>query len=306
MMGDWINRVRWHLGLKPKSIALDIYTKHKTRFDTYSPLLEFHKEHFATRRAAEAAISRKGGKLPVYHTASATPAMVEVATGAMFLDMYNFRESFVDPTGLNARQRQLLLSVQSRIATRGQSVALFEYNTPFQNELVKSGLKITGSHYVDDADDPVREDMQHLSYGDALFDFAIHCDVLEHVPDHKKALAECYRVLKPGGLLLFTTPVFPMEKNVLRAEIGPDGALIRHHRDEIHGDNLSDGVLTFHNFGWELVENLRAVGFSDSYLEVCLANELGFFSTNCPLWTSLEPLQPGNMLPLVVIAEKPV
>ena len=31
-------------------------------------------------------------------------------------------------------------------------------------------------------------------------------DVLEHVPDDRRALEEAFRVLKPGGYLLLSTP----------------------------------------------------------------------------------------------------
>lgn len=38
------------------------------------------------------------------------------------------------------------------------------------------------------------------------FDYVIPSDVLEHVNSKIKALNECYRVLKPGGLFLLSTP----------------------------------------------------------------------------------------------------
>ena len=47
---------------------------------------------------------------------------------------------------------------------------------------------------------------------DASFDIIMAMDVLEHVPDYKKALEEVYRVLKPGGFGIFT---FPQKDNLL-------------------------------------------------------------------------------------------
>lgn len=38
------------------------------------------------------------------------------------------------------------------------------------------------------------------------FDCIVLTDVLEHVPDRKRTLNELYRVLKPGGLAIITTP----------------------------------------------------------------------------------------------------
>ena len=50
-------------------------------------------------------------------------------------------------------------------------------------------------------------DMQRMSFADALIDVIIHSDTLEHVPDSRAALAECRRVLKPGGHLFYTVPI---------------------------------------------------------------------------------------------------
>jgi 2-polyprenyl-6-hydroxyphenyl methylase / 3-demethylubiquinone-9 3-methyltransferase len=44
-----------------------------------------------------------------------------------------------------------------------------------------------------------------LPFADATFDIAYCCDVLEHVDDLDKVIAETARVLKPGGVYLFDT-----------------------------------------------------------------------------------------------------
>lgn len=44
------------------------------------------------------------------------------------------------------------------------------------------------------------------SIGDAEYDCVIACDVLEHVPQHVRAIQEVYRILKPGGYCVFTVP----------------------------------------------------------------------------------------------------
>lgn len=49
-------------------------------------------------------------------------------------------------------------------------------------------------------------DAQSLSHAGASFDTAISCETIEHLPDPRAALAELFRVLKPGGRLLLTTP----------------------------------------------------------------------------------------------------
>lgn len=56
---------------------------------------------------------------------------------------------------------------------------------------------------------PVREgDVCAMPFSDANFDFVLATDVIEHVEDDGRALAEIYRVLAPGGYLLLTVPAF--------------------------------------------------------------------------------------------------
>lgn len=288
---------------RPVNSALEIYETKAIEFHEFEPLETFHKGHFATERETEAALSRRGGQAAIYRPWSTTAEDVSIATPAMFLDMYNFRESFVDALGLNARQRQLLLSVQSRLEMGQNKVLLFEHKTALHRALTRSGADVTSSHYVENRNDPHFQDMQDLTFNDESFDIVVHSDVLEHVPDYRAALSECKRVLKSGGLLIYTAPFFPIEKSFLRAEHAADGRLIRHLPDEIHGDNLTGGILAYHNFGWDLIEAQKLVGFDQVGVEVCLAPELGLFSTNCPIWTELDPPQPGNMLPIVILGQ---
>lgn len=53
-------------------------------------------------------------------------------------------------------------------------------------------------------------DLRALPYPDASFDVVVHSDTLEHVGaeggGYLMALSECYRVLRPGGALVFTVP----------------------------------------------------------------------------------------------------
>lgn len=52
-------------------------------------------------------------------------------------------------------------------------------------------------------------DVTRLGLSDASFDAAVAAEVLEHVPDDRAALAELYRVLRPGGALVVTVPQGP-------------------------------------------------------------------------------------------------
>jgi len=56
----------------------------------------------------------------------------------------------------------------------------------------------------------VQGDLGELPFGDSLFDAAFALDVLAHFPKgtESKPLAELYRVLKPGGVLIVRTSAF--------------------------------------------------------------------------------------------------
>ena len=49
-------------------------------------------------------------------------------------------------------------------------------------------------------------DATALPFADARFDAVTMFDLIEHVPDDSRAMAEALRVLRPGGMLLLSTP----------------------------------------------------------------------------------------------------
>lgn len=50
------------------------------------------------------------------------------------------------------------------------------------------------------------QDIQNIIHDNNRFDLVISFETIEHVPNCKKAIDELYRVLKPGGQLILTTP----------------------------------------------------------------------------------------------------
>src|SRR5262249_11922019 len=107
------------------------------------------------------------------------------------------------------------------------------------------------------------ESLERLSYPDAHFDLLIHSDVLEHVPEPTLALAEAHRVLAPGGTMLMTVPFFASrDENFRRAIRREDGTVQHLVEPEMHGDPLNpEGVLAYHHFGWQLLDEIRMAGF---------------------------------------------
>ncbi len=110
------------------------------------------------------------------------------------------------------------------------------------------------------------ESLCALTFADGSFDRLVSLDVLEHIPDYEQAFRECARVLKTGGMMMWSVPFIPSSPtNLIRAKI-EDGAITHIQPPEYHGDPLSgDGVLCFQHFGWEMLDQMRAAGFRDAY-----------------------------------------
>jgi len=55
-------------------------------------------------------------------------------------------------------------------------------------------------------------DIRHLPFPDQTFDLVVCSEVLEHVPDHQRAIEEIVRVLKPAGAIVVSVPRWFPEK----------------------------------------------------------------------------------------------
>jgi hypothetical protein len=86
------------------------------------------------------------------------------------------------------------------------------------------------------------EDIQQLSFADNRFTFLMCNHVLEHIPDDAAALRECARVLRPGGLAVFTMP-----------------GDYRQQRTQVLDKPDANGHLR--HYGLDVVEKIRAAGF---------------------------------------------
>lgn len=104
------------------------------------------------------------------------------------------------------------------------------------------------------------ENLEALTFDDGVFDVFITQDVLEHVFDPEKASREILRVLRPGGVHIFTTPKHRgLEKTTQRARLEADGTITHILSEEYHGNPVGDGkaLVTF-DFGDDFEELLSA------------------------------------------------
>ena len=81
-----------------------------------------------------------------------------------------------------------------------------------------TSIDIAGSDYENGGYFPVQiYDGSTIPYPDSTFDFVFSCNVLEHVAQRDKLLAEIRRVLKPGGLFVHETRVSQMLAHPVRS-----------------------------------------------------------------------------------------
>lgn len=111
------------------------------------------------------------------------------------------------------------------------------------------------------------EDITQLSFNNNSLDIVLTFDVLEHVPDTEKSLAEFIRCLKPGGFMIISAPfVLNQYETIVRAKIGENGKTQYLHEPEYHGNPTSpvSGSLCYYHFGWQLLDQLRSAGAADA------------------------------------------
>jgi SAM-dependent methyltransferase len=85
------------------------------------------------------------------------------------------------------------------------------------------------------------ENLEALTFPGASFDIFITQDVLEHVFHPDKALAEITRVLRPGGIHIFTAPKHKhLLKSSRRARLA-DGMVDHVNEPIYHGNPIGDG-----------------------------------------------------------------
>jgi SAM-dependent methyltransferase len=93
----------------------------------------------------------------------------------------------------------------------------------------------------------VRGDLLHLPVPDASVDRVIAAEVLEHIPDDERAMAEIARVLRPGGRVAVTVPRWGPERvcwALSDAYHANEGGHIRIYRgDQLRGRLRAAGLV---------------------------------------------------------------
>jgi SAM-dependent methyltransferase len=200
----------------------------------------------------------------------------------------NWRERVLCPCLLNNRTRASVHILERVLrAKAAHAVYVAEQVTPLYATLQKRYPRLTGSEYLGDRipfgatdDRGIRnESITRLTFDDRSFDFVLNFDVLEHIPNPEAGLSEIYRVLKRGGHVLLSVPFLQNQHaNQLRARIDSAGKVEHILPAQYHGDPVSDaGCLCFQDFGWELLDQMRAIGFRDVAMLLYWSPKYGYY-----------------------------
>lgn len=167
---------------------------------------------------------------------------------------------------------------------------------PLSDYLKSNVTKYTASQYYPDVPkghyegDMRSEDLSRLTFESDVFDLLITSDVFEHVIEPAAAFKEIARVLKPGGMHVFTMPYYPsIETSVQRAQlVGNEVVLLEeavHHQNPIS----EEGSLVTYDWGrdfpflvWEFsalvttifVARDRSLGLDGEFLEVFISRKM--------------------------------
>jgi Methyltransferase domain len=199
----------------------------------------------------------------------------------------NWREHLNCACGLTNRLRATLHIMQQEVPPgRSYQIYLTEETTPLYTWFTKHYENVCGSEYFGGTyaggttiKGCRHEDIQKLSFPDKSFDLIISLEVLEHVPFPDRAFRELRRCLRDGGAALITAPFKDTRAHdEIRAQLKESGEIEHLMEPEYHGNPVDPegGALCFRYFGWDILERLRDVGFSQAEIVFYWSRKFGY------------------------------
>src|SRR5262245_4855126 len=154
--------------------------------------------------------------------------------------------------------------------------AVYELSSrgPLFEFLRREVRRLTFSEFFDDVEPGAWrngvqcQNVQRLTFNDGSFDVVTSTGVFEHVADDASGFREIRRVLRPGGIFVFTVPLYGGNETVERARMR-DGAIEHLLAPEYHDDRIRGRghVLAFRNYGRDITERLQSSGFRSAEID---------------------------------------
>lgn len=164
-----------------------------------------------------------------------------------------------------------LVFILNKIVPELGSKSTYELSSrgPLYDYLKRQAGSVVGSEYYDGVEPGHTsngvpcQNVECLTFPDQSFDVCTSTEVFEHVADDRQGFTEIYRVLKRGGVFVFTVPLSQDEATTERAHRLATGEIEHRLPAEYHGDQLRGWgkVLVFRDYGRDIVSRLRSCGF---------------------------------------------
>ena len=214
--------------------------------------------------------------------------------GAFKLDPQRLHET-ISAGELNSRKRALLFVIKRVLDDAGlwrrRNLKILSADGTSRIALIMRGIfpLFLGTEFLPSEQDrskffPVPHmDICNIDFEKEMFHMFMSADVLEHVPNLDLALKNIFAVLRPGGFLISSFPFSPNRSaTIVKAKLDENGKLVHLMESEYHENpvDLEAGSLVFSLPGWDILSNLRDIGFSDAYFASISSARYGILSNN--------------------------
>ena len=258
----------------------------KTEFDLYS---DKTAKNWANVIETHLKIIQNNGIVEPLSKEFTKPEFIELKTD-------NLREGLLSK-GIISRQRASLLVLEelmNRLSLPSQShlrIYSPEGLSVFASNLKRLFPKCRVSEYLEDPDDFRRSIVRHQDLSRlSLPPGSQHCilcnDVFEHVERLDLCLLELKEALIPGGYLIATFPfALNATKNIEKAIYrGPGEEPEYLCEPEWHEDPISPSgkSLVYRIPGWDILEEIRDIGFSDVRMNAIISSFYGILGSDFP------------------------
>lgn len=124
----------------------------------------------------------------------------------------------------------------------------------------------------------LNQDVQELTFDNERFDLVTSNQVFEHVPDDIRGYAECFRVLRKGGALIFSVPLYDSDHTEKIAYLD-EGNVIFTGEPEYHDSRMSGAKSApafWHHSLNDIADRVKTAGFMKvDLVDVFIASSQG-------------------------------
>jgi len=178
---------------------------------------------------------------------------------------YNFRETYICHNCGSQSKKRILALALNKFCPNWHFLTIHESSPQANYIFFKRCSKYSTSQYYPNERLGINvngfrnENLEKLTFENNSFDIFVTLDVLEHVYNPEKVFSEIARVLKPGGIHIFTVPIENMlGKTEIWAKPDENGKPIFLKTEEWHGNPISsEGSPCTMHYGYDIVDMIK-------------------------------------------------